>query len=179
MTIEPKKLRLIIILVIIVGLALFSYFQIEKNLGLRNKIKERETSLDLLSLKVKELNSLRDQSKKIATDLEELSLRFLKKEDPLPLVLALEKIAERQNVQQEISLQEEKEKKEKEEEEDPLALLDHLTFSINVSGPQANLISYLQELERSNFLLDVTSLILSKGEEETIKASLVLRAFTL
>jgi len=133
------------------------------------EIKKEDLALAKRIESVEEFERIKNEKKEEFLKLENL---LFSKELPLPFVTFLEEIAKEKGVSIEISTQEvPKAKKEKE-------IFPSVYFVVRFKGSFSSIFSFLEKIEKSQFLVEFEKLRISKEKEgENLEGEVLIKAF--
>jgi len=148
----------------------FLVFLLRKIEGVSNKIleiKREDLSFSQRIQNINEFEKIKEEKKEEFSKLENI---LFNKDLPLPFVTFLEEKAREKGVSIEISTKENL-KKEKE-------IFPSIYFKINFQGPFSSIFSFLEKIEKSQFLVQFENLRISRAKEgENLEGEVLVKVF--
>ena len=162
---------LAVMALLILGVIFLAIFPLNKEIKKNfEELRELKNDLALLDVKTENIKEVKQDYQNFQANLGELNKLFIDFDAPLEFINFLEKNAKDLGLSVKISSVSSKEAKA-----DPWP---SLSFQMDLQGSSSVLLKYIQKLENSPYLIEITNLSIKRLEEqEEIGASLSIKTF--
>ncbi|MBU1178194.1 hypothetical protein KJ903_03155 [Patescibacteria group bacterium] len=171
MKLTKQKIYIAVVVIVVALIAITAFLAVplvQDIYSLTADLQQNRNELAAAEAKGKNLKQIKDNQQVTETNSKKLDQTLISRDNTLDLILPIEKIASKNNVEQKIDIvnvdpDEGKKSNSQKEEETNYALKDipYLSINISLKGEFKNIASYILDLESIGVYTDITNITIS------------------